>query len=108
MITWKILNDRLVETSNELEAIESSIYNALTIACGKYDIYSLNYGNQLINILGNASVESKIEQYIKECLLFDDRISEVNDLVYEKNGDEITINFEIVTDFGILTSEVSF
>lgn len=108
MITWKILNNRLVETSYELEAIERSISNALTTATGKYDIFSMNYGNQLLNILGSSSIETKIEEYISECVLFDDRISEIKNLSFERNGDEINVSFEVVTNYGIITSEVVF
>lgn len=108
MTTWKLSNGRLLETSDELDAVQSSIYNILTTSCGEFDIFSWNYGNQLLNILGSSEIESKIEEYLTSCLLQDDRIESVENIEFSKDGDQLTINFDVSTIYGTITNEVTF
>ncbi|MFI3227912.1 MAG: DUF2634 domain-containing protein [Clostridia bacterium] len=108
MITWKLVNGRLLETSNELDAVSSSIYNILTTCCGEFDIFSWNYGNQLLNLLGTNEIYEKIETYIESCLLTDDRITSVENILFSKVSDEINISFEVNTIFGTISNEVTF
>lgn len=108
MTTWKLSNGRLLETSDELEALQTSINNILSTACGDYEIFSWNYGNQLLNILAEDNIEEKIEDYICSCLLYDDRILTVEDLTFTKDFDQLNISFTVVTDFGTLVNEVIF
>lgn len=108
MITWKHSNGRLLETSNEIEALQSTIHNILTIACGEFDIFSWSYGNQLLNIIGSDELESKIGSYITDCLLYDDRVKSVENIIFKKDENEIKVNFEVVTGFGNFKSEVIF
>lgn len=106
MITWNYTNGKLIETSDSLTAIKTTISNILTIPCTKYDIFSWKYGNQLLNILGNTDIESKINKYIESALLNDDRILSVYDIIYTKENDKLYINFKVETDFGVIGNEV--
>lgn len=108
MITWKLSNGRLIPTSNDYEALQSTIHNLLTIPSGEFDIFSWNYGNQLLNILANSEICEKIEEYITQCVTFDDRIESVKNIDYEKVLDSLYITFEADTPFGIIKNEVIF
>jgi hypothetical protein len=72
----------------------------------EYPIYSFNYGIELENLLGKDPVYVQIElkRRIRECLLRDDRITEVDNFKFEVNGDEIKCTFDVHSIYGDLTA----
>ena len=104
--TYKIAGDRIQGYTDNLQALKQAIYKVLNTERYEYPIYSFNYGIELENLLGKDTVYAQIElkRRIRECLLGDDRISEVDNFKLEANGDEIKCTFDVHSIFGNLTA----
>lgn len=88
------------------EAAEQAIRKALaTLRYGSL-IYDDRYGNELGEIIhdGEASrelIEESVPGMVKDALLPDTRVIEVNDFVTEFKNDGVYISFTAVTIFGV-------
>lgn len=106
--TWAVVDDRLSSKITGTDALQSSIETMITTALAGFDIYSWDFGSQLLNILDEGSdyIEAKACDFITSCLVFDDRIDSVKDFYIEKTSDSMTISFVVVTCYGEIESEV--
>jgi len=104
--TYRISGNKIQGFVDGLEALKQAIYKVLNTERYEYPIYSFNYGIELENLLGKDPVYVQIElkRRIRECLLRDDRITEVDNFKFEVNGDEIKCTFDVHSIFGSLTA----
>lgn len=104
--TYKITGNRIQGYTDGLEALKQAIYKVLNTERYEYPIYSFSYGIELENLLGKDPVYVQIElkRRIRECLLRDDRITEVGNFKFEVNGDEIKCTFDVHSIFGNFTA----
>lgn len=104
--TYKITGNTIRGYTDGLDALQQAIYKVLNTERYEYPIYSFNYGIELENLLGKDPVYVQIElkRRIRECLLRDDRITEVDNFKFEVNGDEIKCTFDVHSIFGNLTA----
>lgn len=112
MISWIFENNKLTKSSNEDDLLKQSIYNMLTITVGDFEIYSYNYGNQALNFLTSEPdiLIAKMEEFINNALLIDDRISKITNLSCSKNADSFLVVFDVIKNDGnsiYIESEVS-
>lgn len=108
--TWLIDSDnRILGFTNGKYSIQQSIQSMLQTPRYDYLIYSWNYGNELSMLIGKdkAYIEVEAPRLIKECLLQDDRISEVDNFSFADKGDGVLIKFEAITNEGVIESEVT-
>lgn len=104
--TYKITGNRIQGYTDGLEALKQAIYKMLNTERYEYPIYSFNYGIELENLIGKDPIYVQIElkRRIRECLLRDDRITEVDNFQFEVNGDEIKCTFDVHSIYGDLTA----
>ena len=104
--TYKITGNRIQGYTDNLQALQQAIYKVLNTERYEYPIYSFSYGIELENLLGKDPVYVQIElkRRIRECLLRDDRITEVDNFKFEVNGDEIKCTFDVHSIFGNFTA----
>jgi hypothetical protein len=104
--TYKLFSDKIQGYVDGLEALKQAIYKVLNTERYEYPIYSFNYGIELENLLGKDPVYVQIElkRRIRECLLRDGRITEVDNFKFEVNGDEIKCTFDVHSIFGNFTA----
>jgi len=104
--TYKITGNRIQGYTDGLEALKQAIYKVLNTERYEYPIYSFNYGIELENLIGKDPIYVQIElkRRIRECLLRDDRITEVDNFKFEVNGDEIKCTFDVHSIFGNFTA----
>ena len=102
--TYKISDNRIQGYTDGLEALKQAIYKVLNTERYEYPIYSFNYGIELESLLGKDPIYVQIElkRRIQECLLRDDRITEVDNFKFEVKGDEIKCTFDVHSIFGNL------
>ena len=106
-------SDRISGFTDEQEAMKQAIYKIIRTERYKYIIYDWNYGIELEDLFGmpvNYCVP-EIERRIREALLQDTRISEVNNFEFDtsKKG-VVLVKFTAYTEFGevnITDEEVS-
>jgi len=104
--TYKMTGNRIQGYTDNLQALQQAIYKVLNTERYEYPIYSFNYGIELENLLGKDQVYVQIElkRRIRECLLQDDRITEVDNFRFEVAGDSIKCTFDVHSIFGSLTA----
>ena len=102
--TYKMIGDRIQGYTDGLDALKQAIYKVLNTERYDYPIYSFNYGIELESLLGKDPIYVQIElkRRIRECLLQDNRITEVDNFMFEVNGDEIKCTFDVYSIFGNL------
>ena len=102
--TYKMVGNRIQGYTDGLEALKQAIYKVLNTERYEYPIYSFNYGIELESLLGKDPIYVQIElkRRIRECLLQDDRITEVDIFRFEMAGDTIKCTFDVHSIFGNL------
>ncbi len=103
--TYKMIGDRIQGYTDGLDALKQAIYKVLNTERYDYPIYSFNYGIELESLLGKDPIYVQIElkRRIRECLLRDDRITEVDNFRFEMAGDTIKCTFDVHSIYEDLT-----
>ena len=111
-LTFKVENGRIRGKVDEKQAMIQAVDKILRTERLVYPIYSDQYGNDLNDLIGKDMGYAKVEaeRMIKEALLADDRVVEVDiDAVTEVSRDILGIKGTCVTVYGNIgiDSEVS-
>lgn len=87
------------------EALRQAIFLMLNTEKYEYPIYSFTYGIELENLIGQDKlyVQMELVRRIKECLLTDDRISNVENFAFTIQEDSILCTFDVVSIYGTNT-----
>ena len=111
-ITYKIKfgesTDRIAGFTDDIDAVKQAIYLILNTERYQYIIYSWDYGVELLDLYGKPMpyVMSELPRRIKEALVQDDRIEDVVDFEFERNGKKLHVTFTVVTSFGSISTEM--
>ncbi|MEG6615398.1 DUF2634 domain-containing protein [Peptococcaceae bacterium 1198_IL3148] len=99
--------NRCIGFVDELEAVKQAIFLMLNIERYDYLIFSWNTGVELKDLIGKpvAYVASEAPRRIRECLLQDDRITEVTDFEVTISKNKVHVTFTAHTIFGEVQSE---
>lgn len=102
--TYKIKDNRIVGFCDEIEALKQAIYLILNTERYEYLIYS-DYGSELKGLIGKDRdiAESEYKRRIKEALLQDDRINNVDKFIFKYDGDNVLIKFIVFSIYGELS-----
>jgi len=91
------------------DAVKQSVF--LTLNTPRYGcaIYSWNYGGQLENFIGKSLsiVYAMVQTNIKEAIMMDDRILNVNGFSFKKDKGFVTVFFTVTSIYGQFESEVN-
>lgn len=92
-----------------LEAVKQAVYKILQTDRFMHLIYDANYGSEIAGLQGRDQgyIRSEIERRIRESLLADDRITEIENMEISITGDEALVTFTVVSAFGDFKSEVT-
>lgn len=92
---------------NGIEAMKQVVYCILNTERFEHLIYSWNYGIELKHLIGEDTtfVIPELERVIKEALLQDTRIVEVNNFEFEVNKNSIIAKFSVITNAGEIEAE---
>jgi len=103
--TYKMSQTNVQGFTDGLEALKQAIYKVLNTEKYEYPIYSFYYGIELESLMGRDRNYVKIElkRRIRECLLRDERITEVDNFQFEEAGDVLNCNFDVHSIYGKLT-----
>lgn len=89
--------------ANGLDAMEQAVYKILFTERYQYIIYGRNYGVQLLDLFGmpKTYVIPEIKRRITEALLWDDRITRVDNWNFNipRRG-VVDVSFRVITIFG--------
>lgn len=94
-----------------IDAIEQFIQKAIVTIRFNFVIYSDQYGCEISDLFGKGFsegfIQSEIERVIREALIYDDRIEDVNSFVVTIDGDTVYITFTVQTTQGTLNQKVT-
>ena len=100
--TYKLSDNLIQGFTDELDALKQAIYKVLNTEKYEYQIYSFSYGIELENLIGKDLIYVKVElkRRIRECLLEDKRITEVDNFNFDISGDEMLCTFDVSSIYG--------
>ena len=100
-------NKRIIDMVDGLEAVKQSVYCILNTERFEWLIYSWNYGSELKDLFGKSSglVKAKIKKRIREALIQDDRISDVDSFFFDINERKLHVTFTVHTQWGEFEAE---
>ena len=89
-----------------LDSVAQAIQLILSTERYKHIIYSWDYGVELFDLIGKPMpyVMSELPRRIKEALTQDNRIDDVVNFEFTKNGKKLHVTFTVVTNLGNLSS----
>ena len=101
-------NNRIQGNIKELEAVKQSIICMLETERYAYLIHTWQYGASIEQYIGQSYdyVTADIGREIKETLMTDDRIVDVYGFKFEQIGEDLKVNFEVNTVYGIVSESV--
>ena len=101
--TWAIdfESGRIRGFIDETEAVRQYVIKALMTARNRYLIYDDDYGEEIRDLIGqnvtNDLINVEIPRLVREAIIYDDRISDVTDIVITEYGkDGIHIAFTVI------------
>ena len=94
--------NRIIGMCDDEVAIRQAVYMILNTERFEHLIYSWNYGVEFKNLIGENKtyVIPELERVIKEALIQDDRIKDVNNFEFKSEKKNILVTFNVVTDIG--------
>lgn len=99
----QIDENRILGFCDGRDAVKQAIYKILNTERYQYVVYSWNYGIELQGLFGMpvSFVCPELERRIREALLQDDRVSAVEDFVFDLSRPRrVVATFTVVTDAG--------
>lgn len=93
---------------DDLKSVEQAIYLILNTERYAHNIYSWNYGVELVDLIGQPLpyVTVVLPNRIEEALLQDDRIIDVQDFNFKRFKDTLLVTFIVMTNVGEIQSEL--
>lgn len=105
-----VLVDGEPEVLTGLAALRKWIEKTLLTARYRWPIYDWSYGSEIEELIGkNLSspvTREEIKRYIKEALIYDERISAVKDFEIEQDEGTLQVTFTVTTTLGDTLTEV--
>ena len=100
---FKLVNGRTYVVTG-IEAVKIWVWKALSTKRNRFAMYTLNYGNEVANVIGQTKDIAEIEaqRYIGECLLVNPYIISVDEFIATILNDTINISFTVNTVYGQL------
>lgn len=100
--TYKIKDDRIVGFCDGIEALKQAIYLILNTERYEYLIYSDDYGSELKGLIGKDRdiAESEYKRRIKEALIQDHRINNIDNFIFNYDGDNVLMEFIVFSIYG--------
>ncbi|WP_125153092.1 DUF2634 domain-containing protein [Clostridium rectalis] len=100
--TYKIKDNRIVGFTDGKEALKQAIQLILGTERYEYLIYSDNYGSELkeLKTQDRAIAESEYKRRIKEALIQDDRINNVDNFIFRYDKDGVEVSFTVFSIYG--------
>lgn len=98
---------RVIGFADGIEAMKQVIFKILNTERYQYEIYSWNYGIELVGLYGEpiSYVVPELKRRITEALTWDSRITGVYDFSFEVKKNMVHTTFTVRTIFGNIPAE---
>ena len=93
--------------TDQLQAMEQAVYKIILTERYQYIVYSRNYGIELRDLIGEpiSYVIPEIQRRITEALLWDSRITSVDNFTFEAGRNSVFTTFTVRTIYGDFVAE---
>lgn len=107
-LTHRMTEDRVKGKVDGIKALEQAIYKILNTERYEYPIYTFTYGVELKKLVGKEQpyVRSELKRIVREALLQDDRILQVDGFRFVFEGDICECDFNVTSIYGPLKIKV--
>ena len=109
--TFKVDSDsgRIRGHVDELDSVKQAVRIMLSVPRFQHEIYSRNYGHDLQDLIGKPLdyVLGDVRRMIREALLIDERIIDIDDFVINKVGENLQVKFKVTSIYGDFYEERS-
>ncbi|MCL6560736.1 MAG: DUF2634 domain-containing protein [Firmicutes bacterium] len=96
-----VMEDGRPKVVEGIEALKVWIEKTIRTARYRFPIYTFQYGCELEDIIGldipSPVLESEVTRVIREALIYDNRIKDVRDFIFERGGDWLKVEFTVIT-----------
>lgn len=99
---------RVLGFCDEIEALKQAIRLILSTERYEYLIYSWNYGSELKGVIGiddKEIAESEFKRRVKEALMQDERINNVDNFTFSYDKDSVLVGFTVFSIYGELKTD---
>ncbi|MBU5485253.1 DUF2634 domain-containing protein [Clostridium sp. MSJ-11] len=99
---------KIIGYCNEVEALRQAVQLILNTERYEHLIYSWDYGSELRDLIGKDKdiTESEIKRRIREALMQDDRVNNVDNFIFNYDKDGVTVDFTVFSIYGEFTESV--
>lgn len=108
-IQHRMTGHSIIGQCDGVDALKQTIFKILNTERYQYEIYSWNYGVELVDLYGEPTsfVLPEIERRVQEALSMDDRITSVDSFEFDvsKKG-VVAVNFTVHSIYGDLSEEM--
>lgn len=98
--TYKVHNNRIIGTTDGLDAIRQAVEKILLTQLFEWEIYSEVYGIESDRLIGQSFdfVRSDIERTIEDALFNDDRIESIENFqIVEERKESMHVSFRVIS-----------
>lgn len=105
--TYKLSETKIEGFTDGLEALKQAIFKALATERYEHPIYSFSYGVAWKELIGEEQpyVRAEMKRMIRETLLKDSRIQDVDGFTFSFSGDSCLCTFQVASIYGSFTAE---
>ncbi|MDF2592915.1 MAG: phage protein [Clostridia bacterium] len=107
--TYKLDSEKgtVIGYIDSLDAMKQAVYKILNTERFNYEVYSWNYGIELIDLMGEPKeyVYAELKRRITEALTQDERIESVDAFLFSANRNEVIVTFTVHTTVGDIQAE---
>lgn len=92
---------------DQIEAVKQAVMVILDVSRFDNPVVSWNFGHELKKLLGQPMdlAITETERYLREALTQDDRINDVVDFEFTKQGGKLLAKYRVMTIYGDFTQE---
>lgn len=103
--TYKLTANKIQGFTDELRALEQAVKKVLSTEKYEYAIYSFDYGIEIEDLIGKdrTYVQIELKRRIKECLLKDERVHNIDGFRYSATNDGMLCEFKVASIYGNIT-----
>lgn len=105
-----LIQDGKLKKIDNIEALKIWIQKNIYTDIKSEKIYT-KFGVDIMSLLNQSLpqsfLEEEVKRQIKDALILNDKITNINDFIFERNGRTLNCGFTCETIYGNITSEVS-
>ena len=102
--TFKVDPDsgRIRGLVDELDSVKQAVRIMLSVPRFQHEVFSRNFGHDLQDLIGKPLdyVLGDVRRMIREALMIDERIIEVDDFVIDKVDENLQVKFKVTSIYG--------